>query len=303
MSEIDLTGAADNLEDMVGEDMRLGLLVASQLAERLSSQLAERRRQEENMAERDAAAARQEFEANRSLARGATAGVENDKWWQDATPAQIQHSWTLARGWEGHDELMAQRAEQMRQGLMDRYGVGRPDAMTLTDLMEARREHAAQAEGPVNDAEWQAREYAKYAEELRAQQENVADYAGPAPEGYDQERWQRDNQEVLKDLENRAEALSDNAHERAERLRSQGTAPAQSRDWEHKYDTPERRTQLREQLNKSGVQPEAADARHLADVSQGKPAADAVRGNHKEPKAKRGRRFGRGRDRQNQRGR
>lgn len=284
MSEIDMN-VTDGVDDAVGEDLRLGLLIATQAAERLMQQVAEQRRQAETEAGRGAERAQAEWEAHRALARGATRGVEHDRWWQESSPAQVARAWTVATAWQGHDPELAERAGTLRQGLADRYGITNPDQLDVQDLVNAQRDHrAAQVAGPVNEAEWQAREYTRYAEELGTRRENLDQQA---PDGVDYPAAQEAEHASVNDLQGQALDLAGQAQERADRLRGQGAAPTTGKEWDNAYDTVQRRTQLREQLSGAGVDAEATNARVLSDTAQAKPAQEAVRGTAGHAKARR----------------
>lgn len=297
----------DGMEDEFQDDLRLGLLLATQagqfLAQRVASQMDEARRQSQDQAQR----AQAEIEAHRAAAHAATRDAGEQTWWDRSTPAQIAGAWHLARGWEVHDEQMSQRAGFIREGLADRYGITDPDRLEVADLVNAARdERAAQVASPLDDAKWKEREFGRYADELAAQRNQLeTDLAAPPPrgwklpvaglpdlwptsnlyvantdeveQGYQREEWLESRIDALDGLERDARLGQPYAADRADRLTGHGAKPAIGQEWDRAWDTAERREGLRERMVQAGVPPETIRGRMAAETAQGRPVRDAVR--------------------------
>lgn len=260
MSEIRLDTAPDGVEDQVGEDLRLALLIAAHGAQRLMQTFTDKSRQREQENREATHRFQAELEAHKAMATAVTRDAGSERWWQESSPQQIAHAWGVARVWEGRDPELDSRAQALRDGLSDRYGISDPDLLTVRDLVAAQRgERAAQVASPLEHAEWEAREFGHYAEELARQREALTtdpgesrpdevhrSAAGEAGTGVQEHpEWAGAPAEGLEALERDARLGQRHAEDRADRLRSYGAKPSTDHEWSKAWDTAERREALR----------------------------------------------------------
>lgn len=292
-SEIRIDTTQDGVEDQIGEDLRLGLLIAAQAAHRLMDRFSERAREREREAREETQRFQAELEAHRAMAAAVTRDAGTDRWWQESSPQQIARAWEVGRVWEGRDDELSARVQAVREGLADRYGITDPDQLTVRDLVAAQRdERAAQLASPLESAEWEARQYGQFAAELRRERQDLAqdvnqDREQPSrprefvagqdgTEVHDRAEWAQDRVHALADLERQARHGETEAKERADRLRGHGAKPATDREWATAWDTADRREALRTRLREAGVPADAASSRLLTDRAQGQPPRASV---------------------------
>lgn len=278
MSEIRLDTAPDGIEDQGGEDLRLALLIAAQGAQRLMQTFTDRSRQREQASREGSRRFQAELEAHKAMATAVTRDAGSERWWQESSPQQIAHAWEVARVWEGRDPELGSRAQTLRDGLTARYGISDPDVLTVRDLVAAQRDdRAAQVASPLEHAEWQAREFGRYAEELAREREALtADLREGGTTVQDYPDWTGARVDGLEGLEREARLGQRHAEARADRLRAYGAAPGTNQEWSTAWDTAERREALRGRLQAAGVPADAANARLLTDRAQGVPPQASV---------------------------
>lgn len=291
MSEVRIDTTPDGVDDELGDDLRLGLLIATQGAQRIVQMITDTMREREQAQTQETERFRAELEAHRAMATAATRDAGTDKWWQDSSPMQIADAWAVARVWEGQDPELTRRAEAMREGLSDRYGIANPDELGVRDLVKARQDdRAAQVADPLAFAQWQEREYGQFANDLAGQREQLVGLREQAPDGrrqfmggedglavQDQGAWLDARIGSLEDLERGARLEQEHAAQRGERLLATGAAPATGREWTDAWNTVERREALRTDLTAAGAHPEVVNARLLAERGIGFSPAEAAR--------------------------
>lgn len=293
MSEIGMDATPDGVEDQIGEDLRLTLLVATQGAQRMMQVWNDRSREREQMEREQAQRFQAELEAHKAMAQAATRDAGSEQWWQRASPAQIAAAYAAAQVWESRDPQLASTAEQLREGLADRYGIADPDQMSVQDLVHASKDNrAAQVAGPLAHAEWEGRQYGSYADELGRQRAGIEAQLAAATSSEGQPRqfvagadgttvherpeWLHHRAAAIGDLEDQARQSRRQSEDRADRLRGQGATTQSEQEWSKKWDTPERREALRERLRTAGVPADAAAGRLLTDRAMGRSPRAAV---------------------------
>lgn len=276
----------DGVADEFGEDLRLGLLIATQGAHRMIQMFTDAKREQERESREQAQQFQAEVQAHHAMALAATRDAGSDRWWQDTSPRDIAHAWEVARTWEGRDPELSERAQAIREGLADRYGIADPDTMTVKDLVDAARDdRGLAAQAPLAAAQWEESEYGQLADRLRDERQRLEadvvkgrESGWSAPGGGDyQDGWLENRIESLGGLERDARLEQRHAGERADRLVEHGARPGSSQEWAAAWDTAERREQLRSHLVDTGTPPDAARARILADHAQGRPPGEAAR--------------------------
>lgn len=276
----------DGVADEFGEDLRLGLLIATQGAHRMIQMFTDAKREQARESREQAQQFQAEVQAHHAMAMAATRNAGSDRWWQETSPRDIAHAWEVARTWEGRDPELSERAQAIREGLSDRYGIADPDTMTVKDLVDAARDdRGLAAQAPLAAAQWEESEYGQLADRLRDERRRLETDAvkgresgWSAPGGGDyQDGWLQNRIEGLGELERDAHLEQRHAGDRADRLVEHGAKPGSGREWEAAWDTPERRERLRSHLVEAGVPADAVRARLLADHAQGRPPSEAAR--------------------------
>ena len=113
----------DELDASLGRTMQHGLMIAAQIGREASRLWQKRLEQKARMSSRDAARAQLAFDAERRTARAALAAVQQDAWWENATPAKVIDAYRTATAWERHDDVAKQVAGQIRDEAAKRWGV------------------------------------------------------------------------------------------------------------------------------------------------------------------------------------
>lgn len=293
MSDVTLDSTPDGVEDQLGEDLRLTLLLATQAAQRMVQMFDERSRERARESEDATRRFQAETQAHHAAAIAATAGCDSDRWWQEATPRQLVAAWQAARVWEGREEEMTSRAGLLREGFADRYGVTDPDQLRLVDVMAMRgdtEDKTAQLDSPLAQARWQGDQARAYAEELSAEADRLRTelsdlplgqrqfVAGEEVAGFDRKDWLESRLGAVEHTATQARDVQAQAEARVERLSATGAtqAPAEQKSWDARWDTPERRQALRDRLERANVPADAATARLLTDRAQGMPPSAAT---------------------------
>lgn len=291
MSDVTIDTTPDGVEDQIGEDLRLTLLLAAQAAQRMVQMFDERSRD----ARRDSQDATRRFhaelQAHHAAALAATEGAGSDRWWREATPREMAAAWQAARVWEGRDPELSGRVAALREGFADRYGVSDADQLRLVDVMAMRgdsTDRQAMLASPLAEAEWQADQARVYGEELRAEGERLraelADLptgqrqfvAGEEVQGFDRRDWLESRLHAVEETAGQAQTVQGEAEARADRLRATGAKEPSGQDWAATWDTPQRREALRSRLERANVPADAAAARLLTDRAQGMPPQAAT---------------------------
>ncbi|MGC0362246.1 hypothetical protein ABH922_000230 [Rhodococcus sp. 27YEA15] len=107
----------------VSRRFRLGLEVATRLAERTSLAREQRIQDAEERGYREASELRQRLTAERSAAEAGLRPTLTDRWWQLADHARIADSWQLACGWQSSSQLANDAARRIGAEVQQRYGI------------------------------------------------------------------------------------------------------------------------------------------------------------------------------------
>lgn len=240
---------SDGIDEIFAGHLRVALTAAGQLAERIASQREMNLRRAQAESEAEARALHSRLDAERDAARADVARIYRPDWWDQAQPEEIGKAYETSRSWARIDPEMARAEERIRDEIRGRYGVellidaGDPSRL-VADAQEARRVAAAEHA-----------EAARLAEAADRADRDAVRAAEAA--------------EFEPDPAERAQAASDAAQE-ASRAR------ADTVEAERLYDSAERRTDDARALSRQGIDEQAVQARVRADVSQAKPADQAV---------------------------
>lgn len=236
---------------------RVGLQSASRLAEQMGRAREKRIRDAEAKSVQAARELRERLVAERSAIEAQLRPVMTDRWWEDASHAQIADSWQQARGWQDHSQPAADAADRIRKEVQTRYGIdaGAPgvDPREIENMLQAAesaKRAAATAEQDLSE-----RENVK-ASELMAEADHL-DKTATEAEGKPAETEDADTHRVAAEAE---------------------------------YDSAKRRDALAADMNAGGVDKETIGARMTADLDQAKHPRGAVQaGTGKPPVARKGR--------------
>lgn len=291
MTQIRVDSTPDGVEDQIGEDLRLTLLLAAQAAQRMVQMFDERSRDSAREGQDATRRFQAEMQAHHAAAVAATQDSGTDRWWQEATPRQMAAAWQAARVWEGRDPELTERVAALREGFADRYGVADPDQLRLVDVMAMRGDSTdkqAQLASPLAEAQWQADQARVYGEELRAEGDRLRAELGDLPaghrqfvagdqvQGFDRRDWLESRLHAVEQTAGQAQSVLREAEGRVQRLSATGAKAPAEQDWAAKWDTPERREGLRSRLERANVPADAAAARLLTDQAQGLPPQAAT---------------------------
>lgn len=81
---------------------------------------------------REAAQLQAIYDSRRALARAELRGVEQDSWWDRATPDDVARAWTVARTWREDDPEIRAVDDRITREVQDRYGFDPADTSLPT---------------------------------------------------------------------------------------------------------------------------------------------------------------------------
>lgn len=251
---------SDGIAEAIEGQVRVAITAAGRMGELIARAREEAARRAQAASEQDARELASRFEAEKATARADLATVYRSEWWDRATPDQIGSAYTTARAWAGED-VEAVRAEQrIRDELRARYGV---DADNAGGDPVAVREAVERAERERSQSDEQRRRAT--AEEIEAAA--LLRHAEAADRDAEDRRTAAEHTPDVDEQERLLSAAAEH-EKRADAARSE----AQPR-----YDSAERRAATAHALEQQGIGHEAVAAKMRADVSQAKPATEAVK--------------------------
>lgn len=263
----------DGIEEAFEGQLRVLVTAAGQIAERFARAREEASRQAQAVSEQAAREMQDRFEAERKTAQLEVSRVHSPEWWDRATPEQMAHTYQVARAWTKDDPEAARAEQTMRNQFRSRYNLD----VEKTDADPAAVNAAVQkAERDRADAD--AERHRAAAEATEAQL--LLTQADQEDRRADEARLSAEHEP---DPETRAQRLAE-----AEATGDRSTAIRD--DGRSAYDSAERRDGTAKDLESRGIDGQTVATRMRADVSQGKPATEAVKsGGVKTPKARKSR--------------
>ena len=296
--------SSDGIDEVIEGQLRVMLTTAAQIAERRARQREAELRRAEARSAREARELEARFEAERRAVHAELANVHRESWWDLATESQIVHAWEIAKAWGAEDPEAARAQERIREGVKARYGITREqlDADALKGRIVAAEERVQAAQTRSSDPELSDGERSRALEELR-EAETLLAALKEDQRAIAATTSSRD--ERIKSREEKAEARAmleqaDHDAARAEEARvTAEQAPGLEEDRFHQiveaeqlhhdaaqaeqeghrvWDSAERREATAEELRAKGIDAETVATRMRADVAQGKPATEAVKG-------------------------
>lgn len=251
----------DGIEEALEGQIRVAVTAAGMIGESIARAREQQQRQAQAASEQQARALETRLTAERQAARAELASVHQSEWWSRATPEQIGHAYGTAHSWAREDPDAARAEQRIAGELRGRYGIdpantGADPAAVRAAVARAEQDRARGA-GERSDA--------------------AADQATAAVLLAQAEQQDRRGQEARQaaghepDPTERAGAAAEAAGRgvASEGLRDAGQAL---------YDSAERRDASARDLEAQGMSQEAVVAKMCADVSQAKPATEAVKG-------------------------
>ena len=262
----------DGIEEAFEGQLRVLVTAAGQVGERLARAREEALRNAQARSEQEHRELQSRIEAERRAARVEMANVHRSDWWDRATPEQIGRTYQVARAWSQEDPEAVRAEQRVRDEVRARYGIevndagADPEAVRQRIRLELDRAERDRAGG---DAE-RGRSAAEQAEAQRLlaqanQEDQRAEEARAAAEHEP-------------DPEERARAAAEERARAAAEAEQRGaTADRAREDGRTLYDSAERREGTARDLEAKGINREAVATRMRADVSQAKPATEAVK--------------------------
>ena len=263
----------DGIEEAFEGQLRVLVTAAGQIAERLSRAREEAARRAQAVSEQAAREMQDRFEAERKTAQLEVSRVHTPEWWDRATPEQMAHTYQVARAWTREDPEAARAEQTMRNEFRSRYNLD----VDKTDADPAAVSAAMQkAERDRADADAERHRAATEAAEAQL----LLNQADQEDRRADEVRLSAEH-EHDPDIQAQRLAEAEAAGDRSGAIREDGRAV---------YDSAERRDGTARDLESRGIDGQTVATRMRADVSQAKPATEAVTGSKsKAPKARRGR--------------
>lgn len=226
--------------------------------------------------------------AERKAAVSELGNIQRGEWWDKARPEDIGRTYATAKAWEGQEPEAASARLRMESELRTRYGVEveNIDADPAQVQAHLARMEAERIEGLA-------------AEERRKESQEREEAAALMHEGDRLDVEEAELEAFQADLTARLEEASLPENPWESELRSTQDLDFEeyelskranaARDESGKsYDSAERRSETAASLEGQGFAERSVEARKIADVSQGKPATEAVK-NSRAVKARKGR--------------
>lgn len=251
---------SDGLDEALEGQLRVVVTAAAQIGERIARAREDAQRRAQSAGEQEARELASRLAAEQRAARTELGNVYRSQWWERATPEQIGHTYQVAHAWSQEDPEAARAQHLMRQELRIRYGVDVDQTHADPAAVRAALERAEQDRARTD------------AERTRAAAENTE--AIRLLQDADQEDARAE----------RARAAAEHEPDSAERARAAAEAVQHERhagralkDGSALYDSAERRAVTASELEAKGIEHEVVATRMRADLSQGKPATEAVK--------------------------
>lgn len=251
-------GVEEGFEGMVRAAVTAGARFGESWA-RMREQLA---REAEAQSLQQARELQSRFEAERRAAVGELRNVHKGEWWDQAKPEDIGRTYATAQAWQEKEPEAATARDRMNEELATRYGV---DVNQLNADPARVQEHLARME--AERLESAARE------ERRKEQQDRGAAAGQGADG-----------DQLKAAAERSAATVELAPEPADQERAAADAELlQGRESQTRgesgmsYDSAERHGAMAAELETKGIDERTLETRMRADISQGKPATEAIK--------------------------
>lgn len=267
---------SDGINESVEGQLRTGAVVASHIGERVARMAEELRRALEARHLQEAREMESRIAAERDTARAMYANTDRSDWWEKSSPEQVRDVYETAQGWAEHDPEASKTLDRMNDEIRSRYGVEDP-----REWMGDREGRSAQIPTAGPD---KSRDSAEAA--------GLAGYA-VAADAAEKARLAGNQQAIADDLHHgsqteKTDALGDRGEfnrlrSEAEEVREEETPAADveadqiDADADVAYDSAERRESTQESLYSQGLSEENVAVRMQADVSQARPAGDAVK--------------------------
>lgn len=255
---------SDGIEEAFEGQLRVMLTAAGQVGERISRMREEALRRAASASEQEARALHSRLVAERDAARAALATVHRPQWWDQASPDQIATAHQTARAWSREDPDAERAERRIRQEVRTRFGVDVDAAGGDPAAVRAAVERASALRAESGGERSRAGVEHVEAAQLVAEAETADRLAEESRQrAREQEQGPGDVEEA------RVASVDAEQHERSADDARSKAAP--------RYDSAERREATAAELTARGLNSETVDTRMRADVSQAKPATEAVK--------------------------
>ncbi|WP_043641724.1 hypothetical protein [Nocardioides alkalitolerans] len=275
-------GSGDGVDEAMEGLVRVAMTAALQVAQQVARARENALRRAQAQSAQEAREVRARYEAERRVTGFQLAAVTRPEWWDKATPEMIGSAYRTAYAWSADDLNADWVKRRIETEVKDRFGVeldaaggaGALDPQVLSAAVRAHeqlaeegriRAEAARVGAAAQGVEAQTLMATATLDEQRADQQTDQQSEQQAEQARSAALYEPDPDERAAALEQVAAASA--ANERAVLARVAGVAA---------YDSRERRAETAAQLEAKGIAPDVVAARMLADVSQAKPATEAV---------------------------
>ena len=114
---------SDGMDEAFDAQMRVALLVATQMGERIARARQDIVRELQARSEHNTKRLQSRLSAERSAARAAVFPVSKPSWWAAADARTVGEVWQIASSWRGVDPVIDDYARRMTVEIKDRYGI------------------------------------------------------------------------------------------------------------------------------------------------------------------------------------
>lgn len=263
----------DGIEEAIEGQLRVLVTAAGQAGERIARTREDALRTAQARSEQEHRELQSRIEAERRAARAELALVYRSDWWERATPEQIGRTYQVARAWSQEDPEAVRAEQRMADELRTRYGI------------DITRTHADPAAVRAAVARAEQERIQADAKRTRAAEENAEAQRLMAQANQEDQRADEARASIA------AHEPEERAHAAAEAEQREAIADRAREDGRTLYDSAERREGTARDLEAKGISEETVATRMRADVSQAKPATEAIKaGAARVPKARKTRR-------------
>ncbi len=255
-----MVNETDGIEEAFEEQLRAMVSGAKKTADKIARIREELRRRMQEASELEAKQIESRIADERRAARSELTDIYSPEWWERATPEQISHAYETARAWRSDNLDFARAEERIGGELRMRYGI---DVSQTTADAKVIRNAMREAQRDLSDSDLEFN-YSSIDDLEAQQQQRLAEH-----EEFEAVDAQADANLALEPEERDLALAEAEQHETAaDSARSHSRAA---------YDSSDRRAEFARDLESRGVEKEVVATRMRADISQGRPARDAVR--------------------------
>lgn len=252
---------SDGVEESLEQIMRIAMSSAARVGEALARLRQQQHAHAAAASQRRAVGLEGRFEAERDLARAAYSPVHESSWWETAQSDDIAHAYQYASAWRDVDPEAERAQQHIATEVHERYGV---DVTTSGSTLGPRLEEAV-ADQATSDPRDLGETAGMLAAADRADHQFGADAPSEAQVAFVAEQVEGQGFKPAQAEALWSHAMSD--EDRSAFAEKAGLA----------WDSPERRDDVAAHLHETVADPQAVNAKMVADTANAKPVGEATR--------------------------